>query len=138
MGLHTTPPKSQWEKDENPCRRCNAPNWRSGHKCKTKNLFLCKKSNTSDDNDEESSNTPSSDTESDSDETGIEETNITLTLLVAAMTGISQPQTLKLFGYIKNTKVKVLIDSESTHNFIDSMVAKHLNIFNYLLEVSKY
>ena len=52
-------------------------------------------------------------------------------LLVAAMTGISQPQTLKLFGHIKNMKVTVLIDSGSTHNFIDSRVEKQLKIFIY-------
>ena len=85
----------------------------------------------SDDNDEESSDTPSFDTESDSDETGKEEANITPTLSVAAMIGISQPQTIKLFVYIKNTKVMVLVNSGSKHNFIDSRVAKQLNIFIY-------
>ena len=84
-----------------------------------------------DDNDEESSDTPSYDTDSDSDEIGKEEANITPMLLVVAMIGISQPQTLKLFGHIKNTKVTVLVDSGSTHNFIDSRVAKQLNICIY-------
>ena len=54
--------RANGKKDDNPCRRCNAPNWRPGHKCKNNNLVLCEKSNTSDDNDEESSDTPSSDT----------------------------------------------------------------------------
>ena len=85
---------------------------------------MCKKSNIGDDNDEEPSNEPSSDTESDSDDTDKEEANITPTLLVVAMEGISQPQTLKSFGHIKNTKVTVLVNSESTHNFIDSRVEK--------------
>ena len=47
------------------------------------------------------------------------------------MTSICQPQTLKLFGHIKNTKVTVLVDSGSTQNFIDSRVEKQLNIFIY-------
>ena len=61
----------------------------------------------------------------------MEEANITPTLSVATMTGISQSQTLKLFGHIKNTKVTVLVDIGSTHNFIDSRAAKQLNIFIY-------
>jgi hypothetical protein len=43
---------------------------------------------------------------------------------IVAMTGITQPQTLKVFGYIKKTKVMVLIDSGSSHNFIDTMIDK--------------
>ena len=52
-------------------------------------------------------------------------------LSMATMTGISQPQTLKFFGDIKGTKVMVLIDSGTIHNFIDPRVAKNLNIFIY-------
>ena len=51
-----------------------------------------KKSNTRDDNDEESSDTPSSNTYSDGNETGKEEDNNSPMLSVAAMTGISQPK----------------------------------------------
>ena len=83
-----------------------------------------RKSNTSDDNDEESSDTPSSNTYSDGNETRKEEDNNSPMLSVAAMTGISQPQTLKLFSQIQNTKVTMLINSGSTHNFIDSRVEK--------------
>ena len=81
--------------------------------------------------DEESSKALSSKTELDSDETKKEEARITTTLLVVAMTSISQPHTLKLCYHIKNTKVMVLVDSGSTHKFIDSRVEKQLNIFIY-------
>ena len=50
-----------------------------------------RKSNTCDDNDEESSNTPSSNIELDSDEADNEEANITAKLSMVAMTCISQP-----------------------------------------------
>ena len=76
------------KKDDNPCHKCNAPNWRPWHKCKNKNILLCKKSNTGDDIDEELSDTPSFDIDLDSDETGKDEANITPTLSVAAMTSI--------------------------------------------------
>ena len=41
---------------------------------------------------------------------------------LAAMTGISQPQTLKLKEHIKNENVTVLVDTGSTHNFLDIRV----------------
>jgi hypothetical protein len=44
-------------------------------------------------------------------------------------TGINTPQTLKIQGYIKNKKVIVLIDSGSTHNFINYKLEKDLNCF---------
>lgn len=45
--------------------------------------------------------------------------------------GVAQQQTLKLKGHIKKQNIIVLIDSGSTHNFIDVNVAKRLNIFAY-------
>ena len=54
-----------------------------------------------------------------------------LQVSLSAMTGISQPQTLMLRGHIKNTNVMVLVDTGSTHNFLDSTMAKILNIFTF-------
>ena len=36
-----------------------------------------------------------------------------------ALSGVSTPQTLKIKGYIKCHQLLVLIDSGSTHNFIN-------------------
>jgi hypothetical protein len=47
------------------------------------------------------------------------------------LVGINTPQTLKIEGYIKKKKVIVLIDSDSTHNFIHYKLAKALNFFIY-------
>ena len=47
------------------------------------------------------------------------------------MVGISTPQTLKIEGYIKRTKVTVLIDYGSTHYFIHYKLAKTLNCLIY-------
>ena len=49
-----------------------------------------------------------------------------------ALVDISTPQTLKIQGYIKKKKVTMLIDSGSTHNFINYKLAKYLNWFVYL------
>ena len=49
------------------------------------------------------------------------------------MTGMSQPQTLKLKGHIKKNNVVVLIDSGSTHNILYATMAKRLYIFSFPL-----
>jgi hypothetical protein len=46
--------------------------------------------------------------------------------------GISTPQTLKIQGYIKKKKVTMLIDSSSTHNFINYKLEKYLNFFVFI------
>jgi hypothetical protein len=50
---------------------------------------------------------------------------------LAAITGIAQLQTLKLRGHVKKENVTILIDTGSTHNFIDINVARRLNLFVY-------
>ena len=50
---------------------------------------------------------------------------------LAAITSITQQQTLKLRWIVKKENVIVLIDKMSTHNFIDVFV-KILNLFVYL------
>jgi hypothetical protein len=60
-------------------------------------------------------------------ELGNQKTNTKLS--VYAMTSISQPQTLKFYGYVKKTKVTMLIDSGNSHKFIDTNISRQLNIF---------
>jgi hypothetical protein len=48
------------------------------------------------------------------------------------MTGKPQPKTLKLKGVVKDRKLTILVDSGSTHNCIDIVVAKRPNCFIYL------
>ena len=58
---------------------------------------------------------------------GIEDDSPQISL--AAITGISQPQTLKNKGHIKNNNITVVIDSGSTHNFVNVNLAKVFNLF---------
>jgi hypothetical protein len=51
----------------------------------------------------------------------------TPTISCHALAGINTPQTLKIQGYIKKKKVTMLIDSGSTHNFINYKLEKDLN-----------
>jgi hypothetical protein len=50
---------------------------------------------------------------------------------LAAITSITQTQTLKLKGHIKNDNVIVLIDTGSTHNFLNIKIARKLKLFVY-------
>lgn len=111
------------------CKRCGE-NWDPKHRCakgkETKNLYKCEATNDSD-NDE--SNVKEIE---DSPEFSLEldDENIPQVSL-STMTGISQPETLKLKGHIKKNNVMVLIDTGSTHNFLDSTMVKRLNIFSF-------
>ena len=47
---------------------------------------------------------------------------------LAAITGISQPQTLKLKGHIKKNNATILIEFGTTRNFINVNLAKVFNL----------
>ena len=114
---------------EGKCKRYGEK-WDPKHSCakgkELKNLYNCEATN--------DSNSEYSDIEETKDATEFspeldDESILQVSLL--AMTGISQPQTLKLKGHIQKNNVVVLIDSGSTHNFLDATVAKRLNIFSF-------
>jgi hypothetical protein len=41
-----------------------------------------------------------------------------------AITGSNHPKTMRIIGRVGNQRVVILIDSGSTHNFLDSSIAK--------------
>ena len=45
------------------------------------------------------------------------------------LTILSSPQTLKLIGYIKNRKFIILVDNDSTHNFIHRCISQEVNCY---------
>jgi hypothetical protein len=54
---------------------------------------------------------------------------VELVISLNSFTGFSTPQTLKLIGYIKNQKAIILVDSQSTHNFIHRHIAQETNFY---------
>jgi hypothetical protein len=50
-----------------------------------------------------------------------------------AIIGKMEPSTLKLKGSIKGKNITILVDSGSTHNFVDINLTRQLNIFVYLV-----
>ena len=53
------------------------------------------------------------------------------TISCNALAGFTTSQTLKIEGHIKKKNAIVLIDSDSTHNFIHCKVSKEMNCFLY-------
>jgi hypothetical protein len=47
------------------------------------------------------------------------------------LAGISTPKTFKIEGYIKKKRETILIDSSSTHNFLNFKLSKYLICFIY-------
>ena len=46
-----------------------------------------------------------------------------------ALAGVTAPQTMRVRGYFKKLPLTILIDSGSTHNFIDPRIAKQADCF---------
>ena len=116
---------------EGKCKHCGEK-WDPKHRCakgkEPKNLYNCEATNDSNSEDYDVEDTEdASEFSPELDDGSIPQVSL------SAMTGISQPQTLKLKGHIKKNKVVVLVDSGITHNFLDATVAKRLNIFSFPL-----
>ena len=122
---------------EGKCKYCGEK-WDPRHRClkkeTTKNLYQCEieeedKSNSEKSNIEETcdiQNPPSNSKDEEMPK-----------ISISAITGIHQPQTLKLKGHRKNNNVVILFETGSTHIFIDVSVAKRLNLFIYLVPNKK-
>ena len=95
------------------CFRCDNK-WTKDHKCWEEKLFILEDTYDEDDDEEEPEEEPL---------TEKEEEDIA-TILLHALEGIAAPQTLKIIRYIKKKKVVILVDSGSTHNFINKKVAE--------------
>ena len=111
-----TPHQLEERRAKGLCYNCDSK-YSKGHKCSEKKLFYI-------DCEEEEEEEEEVEQILDTEET-------TPTISCHALAGISTPQTLKIEGYLKKQKVTVLIDSGSTHNFINNKVAKQLNCFIY-------
>nr|MDZ8003588.1 RNase H-like domain-containing protein [Nostoc sp. DedSLP05] len=118
------------------CHTCKKP-WARGHKCLEKKLYNVEV----DIEDEEEEQGPMveepNDKELDQVEELIEQDLAQTeelddghpTLSLSAMTGIAPPNTIKLSGFLRKEKVIILVDPGSTHNFIDSRIAKKLGLY---------
>jgi hypothetical protein len=108
--------------EKNWCFRCHAPNLKLGHKCKENKFYPCEVHS---DNNKEVSNSSPFDVDLENSNKESKNTR------VSNYQNSTQPQNLKVLGYIKNTRVTMLIDSGSSHNFNYAKIEKQLNMFFY-------
>lgn len=102
------------------CYSCDAK-WTRGHVCAVPKLFLIEAVQ----KEEEGNDTQAVPTEEDPGEFFLEEF---LEISLNAITGTPNPKTMRIVGIIRFIRVIVLIDSGSTHNFVDSKLAASLGI----------
>eukprot|EP00253_Pinus_taeda_P029674 PITA_29674 len=113
-------------KKDSKCWKCG-DKYHPGHKCATQKLYNCEAKQ-----EEESSEDSSDEEENEENENPSPESEDEMPRIsIASITGIAQPQTLKLKGYIKKQSIIVMVDLGSAHNFVDVNVAKILNMFGY-------
>jgi len=102
------------------CYSCDAK-WTRGHVCQVPKLFLIEVA----DQEEEEGGKTAPQAEEDPGEFFLEEfPEISLN----AITGSPSPKTMRIVGIIRFRRAIILIDSGSTHNFVDTKLAAALGI----------
>eukprot|EP00253_Pinus_taeda_P035039 PITA_35039 len=122
--IRLTPQQLDEKRAKGLCYSCDRK-YTKGHKCAEKKLFYI------DCEDEEEKEQERSKEEDIPQEQSLDKEEMNRTISCNALAGITTPQTINIEGQIKKRKVIVLIDSRSTHNFIECKVAKELNYFLY-------
>lgn len=123
-----SPAELQARRDKNLCYNCDET-FHPGHRCRCQFMILVAEPDDKNDNSEETltqlliTNNPHNQTDPQPTTTN-DPTQISL----HALMGHSIPQTLRVLGRIKNHPVSVLIDSGSTHNFVEDRIAKQLGL----------
>ncbi|XP_059456454.1 uncharacterized protein LOC132186493 [Corylus avellana] len=101
------------------CYNCDAK-WQYGHKCQNPKLFLLEGL-------DELEVLPNMEMEKeDLMEVSYAEENPETSL--HAITGSQHPKTMRLVGWIGTLKIMILVDSGSTHNFVDSSICKKISM----------
>ncbi len=112
-----TPRQIEEKRAKGLCFNCDSK-YSRGHKCSEKKLFYIEGPS------EEEEDEPISEEDRESNEESHDSQPI---ISYHAISSFSAPQTLKVVGFLKKQKVIVLIDSGSTHNFINKKLAALLN-----------
>lgn len=119
-----TPEEILDKKRKNLCYGCNEK-WHPNHHCKTKQVYILEGiMNLGDGKNEEDNSEPCSE---EIQEVREEEEPIPA-ITFHDMCGIPALHTIKVYGSIYGKPVHVLIDSGSTHNFIDCQLAKGIQL----------
>ncbi|XP_077218748.1 uncharacterized protein LOC143852956 [Tasmannia lanceolata] len=111
----------QLRRDKGLCYNCDEK-FAPGHRCKSRQLFLL-------DSEEELLNDTTEEiSPTDTTLVPMADPIVRSELSYHALAGQISPTTLRLLGYIAGSPVQILVDGGSTHNFIQSRVARHLGL----------
>lgn len=105
--------------DKGLCYNCD-DKYSPGHRCKMQRLYLLDDSGTED----ECGSQEIESTQEEVENLNESETEETPEISLHAMAGTTSPQTMRLRGHLGRQPVVILIDSGSTHNFIDPTASK--------------
>lgn len=104
------------------CYLCNEK-WSRGHKCKEKKLYMLVA-----DEGDEGEDTEEAPLTSENVELSPGNTQGLFEISLQALSGSMHYSTMKLRGSIKNKPVMILVDSGSTHSFIDSHFSERIGL----------
>lgn len=107
-------------RDKGLCYNCE-DRYSSGHRCKVQKLYLL-------DGFQVEEEIPDQEVEQNEEETGVLQAKDSLEISLHAISGTLAPLTMRLKGTINRHSVIVLIDSGSTHNFIDTVTARKTGV----------
>jgi hypothetical protein len=102
-----------------------------GHKCKEQNIFMAISGDISKEDVETPLVSESPETTDITPPSNPPEVEPVISL--NALMGFSTPQTLKIIGYIKHWKFIILVDSESTHNFIHHHISQETHCYIHVV-----
>ncbi|KAA8534845.1 hypothetical protein F0562_029939 [Nyssa sinensis] len=118
-----SPAQMKERRDKGLCYNCD-DKWAPGHRCKSAKLFIMECENSDEDDDirstplaiEEggsSSKQPSLDAQAQGPEPAIS---------IHALAGSPNPRTMRIIGFIQGVQIVIMLDTGSTHNFVDPSI----------------
>lgn len=114
-----------YRREKGLCYNCDEK-WNSSHRCKGRVLFFIV---ASDDPPSPDSTTPDLTAPFPNDPSPtFDPTSLHPHISLHAMVGVPTTETFRLYGLVNHARVIILVDSGSTHNFIQPRVAKFLNL----------
>lgn len=119
--VQRTPDEIALRREKGLCYNCDEK-WSSSHRCKGRVLLFI-----ADNSDEPTLDTPSLDMEPPTPLTLDPDTNPPH-ISLHALSGLHSSETFRLNGIINHTNLTILIDSGSTHNFLQPRIAQFLRL----------
>ncbi|KAI9199062.1 hypothetical protein LWI28_026693 [Acer negundo] len=100
--------------------------WNKDHRCRTGKVFMIIDS--SDSNNDVISNEKATSDEGELMVAELEKNNCEAELSSNVMSGVSKPSTMRLMAWVGKFEVSMLVDSGSSHNFINANIVRKIGL----------